>query len=125
MYDAFVECPDLTDVYCYAETVPTTDRFAFNEYGVVSATLHVPESAIESYKNTEPWSGFQNIVAIEPIKGDANSDYNVDSDDITELANAIVGKASDKYKIETADIDNDGIVNAVDLTKLIEILLKR
>ena len=29
------------------------------------ATLHVPESAIESYKVTTPWNGFQKIVSIE------------------------------------------------------------
>ena len=29
------------------------------------ATLHVPESAIETYRSTAPWSEFGQIVAIE------------------------------------------------------------
>ena len=58
---AFRSCYGLQDVYCYAENVPSTESDAFYpEY----ATLHVPAASIESYKTTEPWSGFGNIVAL-------------------------------------------------------------
>ena len=55
----------MTDVYCYAKTVPNTEATAFDGSYINYATLHVPESAIESYKTTAPWSGFQKIVSIE------------------------------------------------------------
>ena len=55
---AFKECKDLTDVYCHAEKVPSTGSDAFADSYIEYATLHVPESAIEDYKTTEPWSGF-------------------------------------------------------------------
>ena len=63
--NAFSDCSELTNVYCYAETVPNTGATAFDGSYIDYATLHVPESAIESYKATVPWSGFQKIVSIE------------------------------------------------------------
>ena len=62
---AFSCCDQLTDVYCYAKKVPSTDATTFDDSYINYATLHVPESAIESYKARTPWSGFQKIVSIE------------------------------------------------------------
>ena len=58
---------NLTDVYCYAENVPSTDRDEFFSYSfpISSATLHVPAGSIEAYRTTAPWSRFGRIVAIE------------------------------------------------------------
>ena len=55
----------LKDVYCYAEKVPETDYSAFSQSPIGDATLHVPASSINDYKNTSPWSGFGNIVALK------------------------------------------------------------
>ena len=63
-YEAFYRCENLTDVYCFAETLPSTFSDAFAESPIQSATLHVPARALESYKGTEPWSNFGNIVAL-------------------------------------------------------------
>ena len=65
---AFAECKYIENVYCYAEEVPSTDHYAFY-YWCVYATLHVPASAIEAYKTTEPWSDFRTIKAIEVAEG--------------------------------------------------------
>ncbi len=62
---AFSCCDQLTDVYCYAKKVPSTDATTFDDSYINYATLHVPESAIESYKAKAPWNGFQKIVSIE------------------------------------------------------------
>jgi hypothetical protein len=61
---AFANCPELTDVYCYAETVPGTVANAFDGSYPEYATLHVPAGAINSYKTTAPWSSFGTIKAI-------------------------------------------------------------
>lgn len=53
---------ELEDVYCYAKIVPTTNYNAFVGTNIQNATLHVPAEAIESYKNTSPWSNFGSIV---------------------------------------------------------------
>jgi len=62
--NAFLDCSELTDVYCYAEQVPSTGSDAFANSYVEYATLHVPAEAIEDYKTTAPWSGFGKIVAL-------------------------------------------------------------
>ncbi len=70
---AFDGCSKLHEVYCYAEKVPTASSFpyphyifayAFDASSVANATLHVPVASIDSYKATEPWSGFGRIVAL-------------------------------------------------------------
>ena len=62
---AFAYCPELLDVYCYAENVPSTDSYAFSSSIYSNATLHVPAGSIESYKTTEPWSSFGTITALK------------------------------------------------------------
>lgn len=61
---AFGNCWALTDFYSWAEIVPSTHRFAFDGTPCGSATLHVPSTSIDAYKNTYPWSQFGNIVAL-------------------------------------------------------------
>ena len=63
---AFSYCPELLDVYCYAKNVPSTDSDVFANSYPENATLHVPATALESYKSTSPWSKFANIVALPP-----------------------------------------------------------
>lgn len=62
--DVFGNCTQLSDVYCYAENVPTTWSQVFYNVNLQNATLHVPNASINSYRNTEPWSGFGNIVGL-------------------------------------------------------------
>ena len=61
----FGTCEELLDVYCYAESVPTTQSNVFDGSYPEYATLHVPEVAYESYKNTAPWSNFGTIKVID------------------------------------------------------------
>ena len=64
---AFVDYKNLTDVYCYAEDVPNTNSTAFDGSNIENATLHVPESAIEKYKTTEPWNRFGSFSTTDAI----------------------------------------------------------
>ena len=61
---AFGDCSGLTEVYCYAEKVPSTNTYAFIGTPIDNATLHVPISACEDYRTTEPWSNFGTIIVI-------------------------------------------------------------
>ena len=56
--EAFSGCKNIENVYCYAATVPSTGIRAFKDAYIEYTTLHVPESAINAYKTTEPWSAF-------------------------------------------------------------------
>lgn len=62
---AFSYCAELADVYCYAEAVPTTEGSVFEETSIENATLHVPASAIDAYKASEPWSKFGTIEELD------------------------------------------------------------
>lgn len=67
IYDkAFAQCSELTDVYSMAEKLTVTPNFsnlytktnAFDGSLIEYATLHIPESAINDYKDIEPWCNF-------------------------------------------------------------------
>ena len=64
-FQAFADCPDLADVYCYAENVPNTVSDAFENSYIGYATLHVPSTSVNAYKSAEPWKDFKNIVATD------------------------------------------------------------
>ena len=67
--NAFNGCSKLENVYCCAESVPSTGDYVFKGMDIANVTLHVPASAIEAYKTTEPWSDFGTIKAIEETVG--------------------------------------------------------
>ena len=77
---AFSSCDRLTDVYCLAEELPETSYYAFNNSPIASATLHVPASALEDYRTTEPWSGFGTIVALTEDEADGIRDLRESKD---------------------------------------------
>lgn len=62
--NSFANCDELTDVYCFAESVPTTESNAFENSYVNFAKLHVPAASVSSYSASAPWSGFGTIDAI-------------------------------------------------------------
>ena len=63
-YSVFGECLYLEDVYCYAQQVPSTHNAVWAWFSVGSATLHVPSSSLQAYKNSTTWSKFANIVPL-------------------------------------------------------------
>lgn len=62
--EAFANCSELLEVYCYAEKVPYTEIDAFNGSYPEYITLHVPDASIDSYKARAPWSSFGKIVGL-------------------------------------------------------------
>ena len=62
---SFSNCIELTDLYCYAEHVPTTAAEVFEGSYIEYATLHVPESSMNDYSLVEPWKNFKSIVSTE------------------------------------------------------------
>ena len=90
---AFAKCSELTDVYCDAESVPSTNATAFTDSYIEYATLHVPELALEAYKTTAPWSSFKSFVSLE-------------NDDQLYDMTINVGSAFGKVTYGTADVTN-------------------
>lgn len=65
---AFANCGQLTDVYCFAENIPSTYFYAFNNSYIDYVTLHVSAGSVDAYNAKYPWNGFKEIVAIETVK---------------------------------------------------------
>ena len=63
-YYAFAKCNKLETLTCLAENVPNTSSGAFDNSMTEYSTLVVPESALQAYKTTYPWSGFGTILPI-------------------------------------------------------------
>lgn len=62
---SFENCPKLSDVYCYANWVPSTRSNTFERSYPDFATLHVPDDYISSYQTSDPWSQFGKIVGLD------------------------------------------------------------
>lgn len=61
---AFSYCSDLTDVFCYAENVPNTHKYAFRYSPIENVTLHVPTGYKSAYETAECWKDFKEILEI-------------------------------------------------------------
>ena len=87
--DFAFESTGLKSVICLAKNVPSTGYFIFRYVPTSSATLYVPESSIDAYKSTSPWSSFGTILAIKDdptyIVGDANGNGEIEIGDVTTI----------------------------------------
>ena len=61
---AFRDCKKLETVTCLAVDVPQTGSSIFTNVDTEYATLLVPESSVDLYKSTSPWSNFGTIKSI-------------------------------------------------------------
>ena len=52
------------EIYCYAEQLPEIGDLVFFPYSGANSTLHVPATAIETYKTAEQWKDFGTILAL-------------------------------------------------------------
>jgi hypothetical protein len=57
--------------------------------------------------------------------GDANNDNMIDSKDVTEVSNAIMGKPSANYNKENADANNDKKVNVADIVEIVNTITNK
>ena len=85
---AFANLERLTDVYCYAENVPSTESNAFEGLDQENATLHVPAGSVERYRTIEPWSSFRNIFAISIEVDGISYVLNAETTQATVVANS-------------------------------------
>ena len=77
-------CSSLADVYAYTEQVPECHWSAFSGSNYKHATLHVPATSLEAYKNAERWKDFGSIVALTDEDPKPTRIKSVKSNEITE-----------------------------------------
>ena len=100
---AFAKCSNLTDVYCLATTVPSTNADAFNESYPEYMTLHVPAEAIDSYRTTAPWSSFGTIVTL--------GGETPEIPETPKCANPVISYTNGKLSLECATEDAEFITD--------------
>lgn len=119
---AFSMCSALTTITCPLTTPPAMYyEECFDSPHYESATLYVPASAVESYRNAPVWKKFVHIQAIDPevLPGDVNGDGEINIADINAVIDVILGGATNP----SADVNNDGEVNIADVNAIIDIIL--
>ena len=94
--NAFKNCTSITDVFCLATKVPTTDEKAFDGTPTKQATLHVPSSSMEAYENTWPWSNFQKVYPVSTNSDIVISVLNGVTYQGTKSSKTVVVKSVDK-----------------------------
>ena len=62
-------CSKLTDVYCYAENVPTTAADAFEGSPISSGTLLVEDNSVMAYYEATPWGQFGTVMGFNGTTG--------------------------------------------------------
>lgn len=123
---ALEHIPALNDLYCFATNPPFAEPGAFTPADQQHCILHVPAKALALYQESPVWRDFCGIVALSDEdylgqgyrRGDINDDGRVDADDLALLRRLIVCLPDDKSIRWAADVNSDGIVNAVDFVKL-------
>ncbi len=109
-----------------ARQVPTTSSYAFEDTNIESATLYVPESAIDDYKAAAPWSGFGNILALGPatLLGDANGNGEVEIGDVTSVLTLMATPEATGYNNQAADANKNGVIEIGDVTTILTIMAR-
>lgn len=72
---AFEDCSDLAKITCYAKTPPALGQDVFLRVDVENAELVVPSTAMENYKSTDTWKGFN--IKYAPVRTDVESESNL------------------------------------------------
>lgn len=62
---AFKGCKNIKTITCYAEEVPFTNLYCFDDIDT-SIPVYVPAESVEAYKTTGEWQYFTNILPLPP-----------------------------------------------------------
>lgn len=133
---AFAGCIGLTDIFSYAKepiALGAKSKVAtrtggdevdissvFDQVDKKNCTLHVPFGSKVKYQNADGWKEFTNIVEIiSDISGDANSDWEVNADDIDVIVDYIMKGKTEGFVLENADVNGDNKVDASDIVIII------
>ncbi|MBR1804359.1 MAG: leucine-rich repeat protein [Muribaculaceae bacterium] len=97
----------LTEVTSLNTVPPVCDSETFSNSTFSNATLYVPRTAINSYKDADVWKNFFNVSKVV-IRGDMNGDDKLDVEDVNAAINIVLKvKTAADYE-GSADMDGNG-----------------
>ena len=91
--------------------------------GKYPVTIQNAKYSLPSGASKVPLSDTEGQLTVK-ILGDANSDGVLNQNDVTAIANHIIGDTLESFDEEAADMNGDKKVNAVDIVKLVDLLGK-
>ena len=91
--------------------------------GKYPITIQNAKYSLPSGASKVPLSDAEGQLTVK-ILGDANSDGVLNQNDVTAIANHIIGDTPESFDEEAADMNGDKKVNAVDIVKLVDLLGK-
>lgn len=113
----------LTTIYCNDTWSCDYSHGMFTDCTSLRGAIMYDENKIDA-KYANPDTGYFTRKAASPSTvGDANGDGQVNTEDIVEVVNTIVGSPSVGYDAEAADTNGDGVVNAADIIKIVSIII--
>lgn len=59
------------------------------------------------------------------VRGDANGDGEVDTNDVEAISNHIVGKPTASFFMEAADVNDDDVINVADIVGIVNIIIAK
>lgn len=123
---ALEHLPRIADMFCFATVPPETEAEAFTESDQQQCTLHVPSGSVDAYRQSPVWGMFAHIMPLDDAdyaahgyhRGDVNDDGITDVRDLEQLRLIIAHLPDDDAVRWAADVNADGVVNAVDFVLL-------
>lgn len=106
---AFFACFNLTDVYCYAETVPSVYPSSFPNRSNITLYVTLPYSLRVEYESSESWSGFKAYQTLY------NSDTQSNDKCSKPTINIVDGKVT--FESETPEVAYHWYISLEDGTK--------
>ena len=130
-WNAFLNCNNLKTIKTYAiepiclgsDQNDNSDT-VFRGVDKDECVLYVPDHSVEKYQTAEGWKDFKQILPLSTIEdyiisGDADGNFEVNASDIVEIVNYILGKPSERFVKDAADINGDSEVNIADLIMIV------
>ena len=120
--EAFSDCISVTNIVSLASTPPVCGSQALEDINIWNCTLSVPEGSVSAYQAADQWRNFFFVDEITlPVDGDISGDGQLSMDDVTVLADIVLGKVNG-YDSDVADINGDGEITIADITALVNII---
>jgi len=131
----------ITDAYTSYEGFYLDDDFPFETYqnqlvlsdaiidtfyeitGQVEGTYYYKVRAKDQQNQISPWSNVEDVVVLLTfIRGDANADGHINSNDVSYLINYLFVGGPQPVPLEAGDANSDGHINSADVSYLINYL---
>jgi hypothetical protein len=92
--------------------------YSGNQLHITTATSSTPENVTVAQVEDI-------VIKSAPTRGDANGDEEIDGNDISPVANHIVGKTPTDFEPWGADFNGDGKIDALDITEIIKKIINK